>query len=125
MDIYREEVLDHYKSPRNQGKLVGDDVLTASGANSSCGDSITIYVQVHDRKIVAMRWEGTGCAISTAAASKLSQYLQGQSLKDVRAMSEEELTRKAIGLEVNPGRLKCLMLPATVVRKLLAHTTKT
>ncbi len=121
MDIYREEVLDHYKTPRNQGKLVGDDVLTASGANSSCGDSIKVYLRVTEGKIDEVRWEGSGCAISTAAASKLSQYLQGKTVKALTKMSEDELTREAIGLKVNPGRLKCLMLPATVVRKLLGN----
>ncbi len=121
MDIYREEVLDHYKTPRNQGKLVGDDVLTTSGANSSCGDSITIYLKVSSGIVEEMKWEGAGCAISTAAASKLSQYLPGKTVRELTEMSESTLTNEAIGIAVNPGRIKCLTLPATVVKKLLGN----
>lgn len=119
MDIYREDVLDHYNHPRNKGLIDGENVLTGSGANASCGDSVVIHLKISGGKIIEMKWEGSGCAISTAAASKLSQYLQGRTLKEVTDMSEEELTQKAIGIEVNPGRIKCLLLPGSVVKKML------
>lgn len=118
MDIYAEEVMDHYENPRNHGELAGDDVRTARDANASCGDMIQMYVRVSGGKITEVRWKGIGCAISSASASKLSEYLKGKKLPDLKKLSEEELTQK-IGFEVNPGRVKCLTLPVRVVTKLL------
>lgn len=118
MDMYREDIMDHYDNPRNQGEISGDDVQTARDSNASCGDMVQFYIRVASKKIIEVKWKGIGCAITTAAASKLSEYLQGQALKDVQKMSEEELLQKGIGFEVNPGRMKCLMLPIKVVRKI-------
>jgi len=121
MDMYREDVMDHYEHPRNQGSF-GDaqdkDVLTARDSNASCGDMVKFYIRIAKGKIIEVKWEGIGCAITTAAASKLSEYLQGQSLKAVQKMSEEELVREGVGFEVNPGRSKCLTLSVKVVKKL-------
>lgn len=130
MDLYREDVMDHYEHPRNQGELAEDpstgsgQVLSARDSNTSCGDMVQYYVRVQSGKVVEVKWKGIGCAITTAAASKLSEYLRGQSLQDLRNMSEEELAKKGVGFEVNPGRSKCLMLPVVVVKKLLTHTPK-
>jgi len=122
--MYREDVMDHYEHPRNQGSF-GDaqdkDVLTARDSNASCGDMVKFYIRIAKGKIIEVKWEGIGCAITTAAASKLSEYLQGQSLKAVQKMSEEELVREGVGFEVNPGRSKCLMLPVIVVGKILKN----
>jgi nitrogen fixation NifU-like protein len=119
MDLYREEVMEHYEHPRNQGELLGEDVLSERESNTSCGDMVQFYLRVKNKKIVDVKWKGIGCAITTASASKLSEYLQGQALKDLRKMSEEELLKKGVGFEVNPGRIKCLMLPVKVVKQLL------
>ena len=130
--MYREDVMDHYEHPRNQGSF-GDaqdkDVLTARDSNASCGDMIQFFIKIGKSKapnsnnqiIAEVKWKGIGCAITTAAASKLSEYLQGQSLKVVQKMSEEELVRKGVGFEVNPGRSKCLMLPVIVVGRILKN----
>lgn len=120
MDIYAEEVMDHYENPRNQGELTGDDVRTARDANASCGDMIQFYMRTRGGKIVETKWKGIGCAISTAAASKLSVYLQSLALNDLAKMSEEELTDK-IGFTISPGRMKCLTLPVRVVEKILGN----
>jgi nitrogen fixation NifU-like protein len=124
MDMYREDVMDHYENPRNQGELAGNDVLSERGSNASCGDMVQFYIKLEGKsdkgKVISeVKWKGIGCAITTAAASKLSEYLQGLALKDVQKMSEEELLQNGIGFEVNPGRMKCLMLPVKVVKKVL------
>lgn len=130
MDMYREEVMEHYEHPKNQGELSGDpsassgQVLSARDSNASCGDMVEFYVRLEGKNekgkvITEVKWRGIGCAITTAASSKLSEYLQGKSLKDVQKMGEEELLKKAIGFEVNPGRMKCLTLPVKVIKKLL------
>jgi len=121
MDMYREDVMDHYEHPRNQGSF-GDaqdkDVLTARDSNASCGDMVKFYIRIARGKIIEVKWEGIGCAITTASASKLSEYLVGKKIEDIRKLGEEELVKKAIGFEINPGRSKCLTLPVKVVKKL-------
>jgi nitrogen fixation NifU-like protein len=127
MDLYREEVMDHYEHPRNQGELTGDDVLSDRDSNASCGDMVQFYVRLRvnaktrQREIGEVKWKGIGCAITTAAASKLSEYLRGRTLQELRKMSEEEMVKVGVGFEVNPGRIKCLMLPVKVVKKLLGN----
>ena len=121
MDLYKEEVMDHYEHPRNQGELLGSDVLSERDSNASCGDMVQFYLKIKDGKVVEVKWKGSGCAITPASASKLSEYLQGQTLQELRKMSEDELLTKGVGFEVNPGRMKCLMLPIKVVKKLLGN----
>ncbi len=118
MDLYREDVMDHYEHPRNQGEIECPD-FEGKDSNASCGDMIQFQLKIEDGVIVDAKWKGIGCAITTAAASKLSEYLKGKSIESLRAMSDEEMAAKGIGIEVNPGRIKCLMLPVKVVRKLL------
>lgn len=129
MDLYREDVMNHFEHPRNQGELTGPDVLSDRDSNASCGDMVQFYLKIgknqssnsNNQTILEVKWKGIGCAITTAAASKLSEYLRGLSLQDVQKMSEEELLKKGIGFEVNPGRMKCLMLPVKVTKKLLGN----
>jgi hypothetical protein len=67
---------------------------------------------------VEAKWKGIGCAITTAAASKLSEWLINKKVNDVKKMSEDELVKDVIGFEVNPGRAKCLTLPVRVIKRL-------
>lgn len=120
MDLYREEVMDHYEHPRNQGNLSGEGVISESENNASCGDRVQLFIKVKNGVVEQVKWEGEGCAIMSASASKLSEYLQGQALKDLKEMSEEELAKKGVGFEVNVGRMKCLMLSVKAVKKLVA-----
>lgn len=126
MDLYTEEVMEHAEHPRNQGEMKDPD-YEGRDSNASCGDMIQFFVRIGKSKIPndksqtikEVKWRGIGCAITTAAASKLSEYLQGRTLKEVQNMSEEELVKNGIGFEVNPGRMKCLTLPVRVVMKTL------
>lgn len=124
MDLYKEEVMDHYEHPRNQGQLDGENVVTEQATNASCGDMTQFYLRVEKGVIKEVKWRGSGCAITIAAASKLSEYLEGKTKREIEKMSEEELTKIGVGFEVNPGRIKCLMLPSRAVKKLLTHTPK-
>lgn len=132
MDLYREEVMEHYEHPRNRGELKGHDVITAHEHNASCGDMVEFFLKItkvpntrvpqgSELIIAKVKWQGAGCAIMTASASKLSEYLQGQALKAIRDMSEEELASAGVGMEVSVGRMKCLMLPVTAVKKLVRN----
>lgn len=117
MDLYKEEVMDHYEHPRNVGEIESPD-LQGRDSNASCGDMVQFQIRVKDGVVVEAKWKGIGCAITTAAASKLSEWLVNKKIDEVKSKSEEELTRVAIGFEVNPGRVKCLTLPVRVIKKL-------
>ena len=75
-DLYREVILDHNKNPRNFGEL-GDADRTVEGVNPLCGDKMTLYVKLDAGKIIDIRFEGTGCAISVASSSLMTERLKG------------------------------------------------
>jgi nitrogen fixation NifU-like protein len=82
---------------------------------------VQYYLRVQGGEIIEVAWKGIGCAITTAAASKLSEYMKGKSLNDLQKLSDEELLKQGIGFDVNPGRIKCLTLPIKVVKKLFRN----
>lgn len=108
MSEYREIIVDHYKNPRNQGRLEGN-VVEVDEANASCGDLIKIFVKFENEKIADMKWQGIGCAISTAGASLLSEKVIGMSKLDLEKFGEEGVV-SLLGGEINLGRMKCATL---------------
>lgn len=115
---FREEILDHYKYPRNFGELEGATHKAAQG-NASCGDVVEFFLKVNKEGVIEeVAWKGEGCAISTASASMLSEKLQGVSLQEVGKW-DEKLVFSLVG-EVGPGRIKCAMLPLVAIKELLS-----
>ncbi len=84
-DLYQEVILDHYRAPRNFGALPSA-TAHAEGHNPLCGDRVTVYVQVEGDQVRAIRFEGSGCAISTASASVMTDALSGRSRAEVQAL---------------------------------------
>jgi len=87
-DLYQTTILDHSKSPRNFGKLEAAN-HTASGHNPLCGDRLTLYLEVQDDVVKAAAFEGSGCAISTASASMLTEAVTGKSVADAEALFQQ------------------------------------
>jgi len=85
-DLYREIILDHYRTPRNRGELPAPPAVVAQGHNPLCGDEITVYLQVDDDVVSDIRVGGQGCSISQSSASMMSQAVKGHSVADVRAL---------------------------------------
>jgi nitrogen fixation NifU-like protein len=85
-DLYREIILDHYRTPRNRGELPAPPAVVAQGHNPLCGDEITVYLQVDDDVVSDIRVGGQGCSISQSSASMMSQAIKGRSVVDVRAL---------------------------------------
>lgn len=108
MNEYREIIIDHYKNPRNQGDMPDADKIVDE-ANSSCGDIIKIFVKITDGKITSMKWQGVGCAISTAGASMLSEKVIGMNKEDLEKFGETGVV-ELLGGEINAGRMKCATL---------------
>lgn len=84
-DLYRAILLDHYRNPRGRGRLAGEDVVSADGANPLCGDQITVDLRLDpEGRVVGAAFEGTGCSISQASASLMMEYVAGGSAERAR-----------------------------------------
>jgi len=117
VNIYVEEVMDHYEHPRNQGEMEGPE-MEGRETNATCGDMVQFQLRVKKGIVMEVKWKGIGCAVSTAASSKLSEWLKGKRVSEIVKMDAEEITREGVGFEVSPGREKCLNLPSRAVKKI-------
>lgn len=86
-DLYQELIIDHNRRPRNRRKLETAD-RRAEGFNPLCGDKVTIYLAIEDDVVKEAAFEGSGCAISTASASLMTESLKGKTVAEVRALFE-------------------------------------
>ena len=84
-DLYREIILDHYKSPRNRGSLE-PPAVRAEGHNPLCGDEIEVFIAVEDDKVSDIKISGQGCSISQSSASMMSAAIKGKPIAEVRAL---------------------------------------
>ena len=87
-ELYQEVILDHGRTPRNFGRIEGTK-LHADGHNPLCGDRLTVFLEVQDGKVVNARFDGSGCAISVASASLMTEAVVGQDLKRVNEMFKD------------------------------------
>ena len=85
-DLYREIILDHYRTPRNRGELPTPPARHAEGHNPLCGDEITVYVDVDGDAVSDVKVSGQGCSISQSSASMMSAAIKGKSITEVRAL---------------------------------------
>ncbi|HEX9076845.1 MAG TPA: SUF system NifU family Fe-S cluster assembly protein [Anaerolineae bacterium] len=106
---YIEFLLDHFNNPRNKGSIQDPDILV-NGGNPGCGDVVTLYVKLDQQdRISDIRFEGHGCTISMAAASLLTELVEGKTLEQVQHMDYAELI-DTLGREVVESRLRCATL---------------
>lgn len=117
--MYREHILDHYTNPRNKGRLASAS-FTRHGANPLCGDAVSISASVKGDIIEKLMFEGTGCAISQAAASILTEYVPGKTLEQVKRISREEMLRQ-LGVVVTPARIKCALLALSTLKEAIEY----
>jgi len=118
MDYYREYILDHYRNPRNYGKLEQPDVH-AEDSNPLCGDQLAMDLLVEGDCIKEVRFQGRGCAISQAAASMLSEKIEGKTVQEVVALGKEDVLED-LGIDISPARTKCAFLSLRVLHRGLA-----
>jgi nitrogen fixation NifU-like protein len=85
-DLYREIVMDHYRTPRNRGELATPPALRADGHNPLCGDEISVYVLINGDVIEDIKLTGHGCSISQASSSMMSAAVKGQNLEQAREL---------------------------------------
>lgn len=143
MDLYQEVILDHNKQPRNFGPLTDPDRY-AEGNNPLCGDELQVYLKMDGDRIEAIRFEGAGCAISTASASLMTEAIQGKTVAEVEELfrgfhelltGDPSVTAKAgselgklevfSGVREFPVRVKCATLAWHTLQAALKGKTST
>jgi nitrogen fixation protein NifU and related proteins len=114
-DLYRDQILEHYKRPHNFGRLEDPD-LEFEDTNPFCGDEQHVTVRLgEDGRVAEIAFEGQGCAISTAATSLLTDELIGKTREELLALPKEEVL-DLLGIEISATRMKCAMLGLKVVK---------
>lgn len=120
--LYQEELMDHYKFPRNKQKTKEPDFYADDG-NPSCGDKIYIEGKIEDGKITQIGFDGSGCVVSQAAASMLTEKVLGKSIEEVLNLTKDDIL-KMLGIELGPNRLKCATLSLQVLKQGLSELKK-
>jgi nitrogen fixation NifU-like protein len=116
MDFYsREELLEHARKPRNEGAIDGAHI-SCRDANQLCGDEVEIFANNNKGIISEIKFQGSGCFISRAASSLISEKLVGKSLEEVLVMTTSDLN-ELLGATLTPGRIKCAFLPLATLQK--------
>ena len=138
-DIYKEVILDHYKSPRNKRELPGAE-LKCTANNPLCGDEITVFAHVDDGTVAEVTFQGAGCSISQSSASMMTEAVGGVSVEDARRLAGEFRGMMAGDVEPDeqefgdlvalkgvvkyPIRIKCAVLAWDVLQDALAGDGK-
>jgi len=114
-NLYKQKIIDHYKSPRNFGEMKDAD-MEAHIANTMCGDEMTVYLDIVDGEIKEMKFKGTGCAISLAAASMMTEEVVGKHVSEVMEL-EEKFVLDMMGMDAGSARVKCATLVLEALRR--------
>ena len=112
--LYSETLLDHFRHPRNYGDLPAAEISYES-FNPLCGDRIRISVKLNERVVQDARFKGDGCAISTAAASLLTEMIRGANLEELSSLPDDRLI-SALESDIQPARVQCALLPLEALR---------
>jgi nitrogen fixation protein NifU and related proteins len=114
-ELYRDQILEHYKKPHNFGRLESFD-LDFEDNNPLCGDEQHVFIKLDgDDRVAEVSFEGQGCAISTAATSLLTDELVGKSRQELLALPKEYVL-ELLGIDISATRLKCALLGLKVVK---------
>jgi len=113
-DLYRENILDHYRNPRNYGTIENADI-SYEDSNPLCGDRVRIDMRIEDGKIAEIKFTGRGCAISQASASMLTEMVEGADLDEIRELSAQDILDE-LGVPISPARVKCALLGLKVLK---------
>jgi len=113
--IYAENIVDHYRFPRNFGKLENAQ-LKARELNPLCGDEIEFNINLDQNKRVSeVKFDGKGCAICLAASSMLTEKIKGKKLEEVHELTDKDVL-ELLNIELSPNRKKCALLSLWVLK---------
>ena len=114
-NLYEQELLDHSQNPRNFGLFDTYDFISPM-YNPSCGDSVTICANVQDGKISKIAFQGKGCVLSVAMASKLTEFALNKELSDLAAQ-DDALVEQLLNMQLGLKRMQCGMLSLMALQK--------
>ncbi len=113
-EMYKEQILDHSKHPRNRGTLA-DATNSYEDLNPLCGDKVRIDLKIENGVVTNVGFTGRGCAISQASASMLTEEIKGKSLEEIKHIDKEHVL-DMLGIPLGPSRIKCALLPLKVLK---------
>jgi len=114
-DLYRENILEHYKQPHNWGEMPDED-LEFEDNNPLCGDELKVQLKVgDDGRVAAIRFSGHGCAISQASASMASDEVIGMPVDDLLRL-DRSFVLELLGIDISATRMKCALLSLKVLK---------
>jgi nitrogen fixation NifU-like protein len=114
-DLYREEILSHYKRPHNWGPMESPD-LEFADTNPLCGDELKVMLRIgEDGTVAEVRFDGHGCAISQAAASMASDEIKGMKVDDLVRL-DRSFVLDLLGIDISATRMKCALLSLKVIK---------
>src|ERR1700733_229652 len=108
MQLYKEELLDHYRFPRHKGRLIQAD-FSSRQHNPSCGDQVCFEVKIYNGLIAEIAFEGAGCVISQASASMIAVLVKDKPIAYCINLADADVLH-LIGMDLGPTRLKCALL---------------
>ena len=114
-DLYREQILEHYKRPHNWGELEDPDLVFEDN-NPLCGDELKVMISVgEDGRVDDLKFSGHGCAISQASASLASDEVKGMTVDEVLRL-DRDFVLELLGIDVSATRIKCALLSLKVLK---------
>lgn len=137
-DLYRRVIMDHYKTPRNQGKLNSEAAVTIDLNNPSCGDKISLQLQIEDGFVIDAKFIGEGCSISLSSASMMTDAVKGKRVDEALQLADDfsalmkgehkqfdyEDIEALAGVNKFPARIKCALLSWNAMRKGIEQAQK-
>lgn len=114
-ELYREQLLEHYRNPSNKKKILKPDIVKED-SNPLCGDVIEIHLRTSNGKVMNASFDGKGCVISQASADILMDELKGKTIQEINEMTREDML-DLVGINLTPTRVKCAMLALITVKK--------
>lgn len=119
MDLYADNILDHYKNPKNHGSI--DDASVSHNENNPiCGDNIALDVLVEDGGLIDLKFSGAGCAISQASMSLLSEKVKGMKLEEIEKL-DREFVIDLLHIPISERRIRCALLSLLTLKNAVSE----
>ncbi|GIU68167.1 MAG: hypothetical protein KatS3mg001_017 [Candidatus Pacearchaeota archaeon] len=118
-DMYKEHILELYRSPSNFG-ILEKSTHEATEYNSVCGDEITIQMIIEKGIIKDAKFSGSGCVISIVSSSLLTDKIKGKKIEEIKNLTKKDIL-KLLKIKITPARIKCALLPLEAAKKALKN----
>ena len=122
MNLYKDELLDHYRFAPYRGTLLHPD-FSSGQYNPSCGDTVSIQAKIANGTLVQVAFEGSGCVISQASASMVTTLVKDKTLAYLESLTSQDI-QNLLGIQLGPTRLKCALLSLYAWQEGLREYTK-